>query len=456
MTQALQFILALLLLVITHEAGHFLFARLFGVRVEKFYVFFNPWLSLFQAKKYDGKWHFRFLHRSATDKNEDEWHKHPEKTEWGIGWLPLGGYCKIAGMIDESLDENVTKQHVFQPWEYQGVSPYKRLPIITGGVLVNFFSALLIYAAIFFTWGSSELPIQNITTGFEFSPTALKAGFQNGDRLVKSNGEYLENYDEHTLRTLLKAQTVVVSRNGQYHTISLPEDFDEEIIANKEFFLTPILPFVVDSVMTGAPADGILQKGDSLIALNGKTQHSFTAFKHAFTSSPNNKFCLTFVRQDSARTTEIQTDSIGHIGVIPYGYNRFFHIVKKEYSVIGALTAGVTEGVKTLSGYVSDFRYLFSDNGYKNLGGFASIGSMFSSVWNWQWFWSMTALLAIILAFMNILPIPGLDGGHLFFLLYEIFTGRKPSTGCLVTAQYIGMFLILMLFILANLNDFMR
>lgn len=453
MIQALQFILALLLLVITHEAGHLLFARLFGVRVDKFYVFFNPGFSLFQAKKFDGKYHFRFFQKSNPT---DEWSKHPEHTEWGIGWLPLGGYCKIAGMIDESFDDNAIKPHKFEKWEYLGISPYKRIPIITGGVLVNFLSAILIYGAILFFWGQSYLPINKVSTGFEYSATAQKIGFQNGDIPLMADGKELHNFDEQTLRAVLKAQTATVRRHDGVHTISLPDDFGQEVIANKEFLFRPILPFVIDSVLPNSPADGKLHPGDSLIALNGVSLPSFHSFKQEFSKSAQRSFAITLQRGQDSLITELTTDSAGHIGVIPFGYGHYFTFQTDTFSLPQSFTKGISLGVTTLAGYISDFRYLFSDQGYKNLGGFASIGSLFAPVWDWHSFWSMTAMLAVILAFMNILPIPALDGGHLLFLFYEILTGKKPSPEFLIRAQTIGMIILLTLFFMANINDFLR
>lgn len=417
-------------------------------------MFFNPGLSLFQAKKFNGKYHFRFFQRGK--KTDDEWQRHPKNTEWGLGWLPLGGYCKIAGMIDESLDENVIKQRNFKKWEYLGVSPYKRIPIITGGVLVNFLSAILIYALILFYWGQSSLPLENITSGFEYSATALKAGFQNGDRLVKADGETLYDFDERTLRKLLKAQTATVVREDGEHTISLPDHFGQEIIDNREFLFRPILPFVIDSVLSHTPADGVLRNGDSLTALNGKNFVSFYDFKQQVTESPQTNISIQYYRNGIIREATLTTDSLGHIGVIPYNFTRYFSYQTDSFTLSEAFGKGVTLGFSMLGGYISDFRYLFTKEGYKNLGGFASIGSLFAPVWDWQLFWSMTAMLAIILAFMNILPIPALDGGHLLFLIYEIITGKKPSPEFLVRAQTIGMILLLLLFFIANLNDFLR
>lgn len=462
--KALQLIFSLSLLVMAHEFGHLFFSKLFKVRVEKFYLFFNPSFSLFRARKYNGRWHFRFLARNGempedgnTDQlSDDDWRKHPEHTEWGIGWLPLGGYCKIAGMVDESIDKDQLK-HEPKPWEYRAVSTWKRLPIITGGVLVNFILAFVLYAAVLFAWGEQYIPMDGFTKGYDFSQTALQYGFKNGDVLCKADGEELGPLDDINLRKILDAKQVSIVRGGKETVINLPEGFGKKIVFSKEMFATPILPFVADSVIASMPADraGII-KGDSIVAFNGHALNSFMPFADSLKAYAGKEVKIGFMRKGRLHTVTVLTTLEGQVGVYPAMFSSFYKVTDKRYTVLSSVPAGIRLAINKLTGYVSDFKYLFSKEGAQSLGGFASMGSLYSPVWDWQSLWEMTAFLSIILAFMNILPIPALDGGHLLFLLYEMVTGKKPSQKFLIKAQYAGMLLLLALMIFANLNDFFR
>ena len=437
--RALQLIMSLSLLVIIHEGGHFLFARLFKTRVEKFCLFFDPWFTLFKFKP----------------KNSE--------TEYGIGWLPLGGYVKIAGMIDESMDTEQMKQPM-QPWEFRAKPAWQRLLIMIGGVLFNFLLALFIYSMILFAWGDEYVPLQKAPLGMDFNETAKSIGFRDGDILVSADGVPFERYGGDMLTSIVDARQVSVSRNGQEVSVYIPEDMMERLLADSVRFASFRYPFVIDSIMPGQPAAlAGLQPGDSITQLDGRNIAYFD-FKEemlnrqkAANDSTSRLLTLTYVRAGVADTVKLTTDSLYQIGVAAsLQTNKLLPVVKKEYSFFASIPAGVTLGVNTLKGYVSQMKYLFSKEGAKQLGGFGTIGSIFPATWDWYQFWYMTAFLSIILAFMNILPIPALDGGHVLFLIYEIVARRKPSDKFMERAQMVGMFLLFGLLIWANFNDVLR
>ena len=437
--RALQLIMSLSLLVIIHEGGHFLFARLFKTRVEKFCLFFDPWFTLFKFKP----------------KNSE--------TEYGIGWLPLGGYVKIAGMIDESMDTEQMKQPM-QPWEFRAKPAWQRLLIMIGGVLFNFLLALFIYSMILFAWGDEYVPLQKAPLGMDFNETAKAIGFRDGDILVSADGVPFERYGGDMLTSIVDARQVSVLRNGQEVSVYIPEDMMERLLADSVRFASFRYPFVIDSIMPGQPAAlAGLQPGDSITQLDGRNIAYFD-FKEemlnrqkAANDSTSRLLTLTYVRAGVADTVKLTTDSLYQIGVAAsLQTNKLLPVVKKEYSFFASIPAGVTLGVNTLKGYVSQMKYLFSKEGAKQLGGFGTIGSIFPATWDWYQFWYMTAFLSIILAFMNILPIPALDGGHVLFLIYEIVARRKPSDKFMERAQMAGMFLLFGLLIWANFNDVLR
>lgn len=437
--RALQLIMSLSLLVIIHEGGHFLFARLFKTRVEKFCLFFDPWFTLFKFKP----------------KNSE--------TEYGIGWLPLGGYVKIAGMIDESMDTEQMKQPV-QPWEFRAKPAWQRLLIMVGGVLFNFLLALFIYSMILFTWGDEYVPLQKAPLGMDFNETAKAIGFRDGDILVSADGVPFERYGGDMLTSIVDARQVTVLRDGQEASVYIPEDMMERLLADSVRFASFRYPFVIDSIMPGQPAAlAGLQPGDSITQLDGRNIAYFD-FKEemqnrqkAADDSIGHLLTLTYVRAGVADTVTLTADSLYQIGIAAsLQTNKLLPVVKKEYSFFASIPAGVTLGVNTLKGYVSQMKYLFSKEGAKQLGGFGTIGSIFPATWDWYQFWYMTAFLSIILAFMNILPIPALDGGHVLFLIYEIVARRKPSDKFMERAQMVGMFLLFGLLIWANFNDILR
>lgn len=437
--RALQLIMSLSLLVIIHEGGHFLFARLFKTRVEKFCLFFDPWFTLFKFKP----------------KNSE--------TEYGIGWLPLGGYVKIAGMIDESMDTEQMKQPV-QPWEFRAKPAWQRLLIMVGGVLFNFLLALFIYSMILFTWGDEYVPLQKAPLGMDFNETAKAIGFRDGDILVSADGVPFERYGGDMLTSIVDARQVTVLHDGQEASVYIPEDMMERLLADSVRFASFRYPFVIDSIMPGQPAAlAGLQPGDSITQLDGRNIAYFD-FKEemqnrqkAADDNTGRLLTLTYVRAGVADTVTLTADSLYQIGIAAsLQTNKLLPVVKKEYSFFASIPAGVTLGVNTLKGYVSQMKYLFSKEGAKQLGGFGTIGSIFPATWDWYQFWYMTAFLSIILAFMNILPIPALDGGHVLFLIYEIVARRKPSDKFMERAQMVGMFLLFGLLIWANFNDILR
>ena len=462
--KALQFMLAISLLVLLHEGGHFFFSKLFGVRVEKFYLFFDPWFSLFKFKP----------------KKSD--------TTYGIGWLPLRGYCKISGMIDESMDTEQMKQPA-QPYEFRSKPAWQRLLIMIGGVLVNFLLALFIYAMCLFTWGEDYVRPKDMAQGMLFNKEAKALGFQDHDILVGTNLGEFKDAKADMYRGLANATEVYVIRDGKQLTINTPGDLDLlSMLKNVPMFVQPYIPAVVDSVSPKSAAERMgLQKSDRILSLNGKQIDSFSAFTYEAGRSTDMFTCaqthadtvkalaavLTVERQVEGKTDTLtlkgQFDAVSAGGFSPLskgepmrlvlGYmpqQPQYKVTHIDYGFFESFPAGVKYGCKVLSGYVGDMKYLFSAEGAKSLGGFGAIGSLFPSQWDWHSFWLMTAFLSIILAFMNILPIPALDGGHVLFLLYEMIARRKPSENFMIYAEYIGIGVLLLLMVMANLNDILR
>lgn len=456
--------LAISLLVLLHEGGHFFFSKLFGVRVEKFYLFFDPWFSLFKFKP----------------KKSD--------TTYGIGWLPLGGYCKISGMIDESMDTEQMKQPA-QPYEFRSKPAWQRLLIMIGGVLVNFLLALFIYAMCLFTWGEDYIRPKDMAQGMLFNKEAKALGFQDHDILVGTNLGEFKDAKADMYRGLANATEVYVIRDGKQLTINTPGDLDLlSMLKNVPMFVQPYVPAVVDSVSPKSAAERMgLQKSDRILSLNGKQIDSFSAFTYEAGRSTDMFTCaqthadtvkalaavLTVERQVEGKTDTLtlkgQFDAVSAGGFSPLskgepmrlvlGYmpqQPQYKVTHIDYGFFESFPAGVKYGCKVLSGYVGDMKYLFSAEGAKSLGGFGAIGSLFPSQWDWHSFWLMTAFLSIILAFMNILPIPALDGGHVLFLLYEMIARRKPSENFMIYAEYIGIGVLLLLMVMANLNDILR
>ncbi|MEE0909330.1 MAG: RIP metalloprotease RseP [Bacteroidales bacterium] len=451
----LALILSLSFLVFIHELGHFLFARLFKTRVEQFYLFFNPYFSLIRAKRYNGKWHFSFFSRQAPE----EFAEHPDKTEWGLGWLPFGGYCSIAGMIDESNTSADSLASEPQPWEYRSKKAWQRLLIVLGGVLMNFIGAIVIFAGILFTWGKETLPLQNVTQGYDYVEVALKGGFQNGDIITKVEGKEVHQLSDALEQILLDdTRQVSVLRNGVEETITLPQDFAKQMLASgAKQFATPRFPFVIDNFVIGSAAEKAGMKvGDSITALNGVKTLAFSDFVKEIENKKGQKIDITYYRQGKENIATIQLGADGKIGAACKNPALIYKTEKTEYNIFESIPAGIVLGCETLVSYVKQFKLVFTKEGASQLGGFGAIGSMFPETWNWALFWNMTAFLSIILAFMNILPIPALDGGHVMFTLWEMITGKKPGDKFMARAQTIGMAILFALLIYANGNDLYR
>ena len=436
LVKALQLILSLSILVLVHEFGHFIFARIFKVRVEKFYLFFDPWFSIFKFKP----------------KNSD--------TEYGVGWLPLGGYCKISGMIDESMDKEAMAQPP-KPYEFRSKPAGQRLMIMVAGVLFNFLLALFIYSMVLFTWGDTFLPLKNVKAGMDYSETFHNVGFQDGDILLKADDTELERFGEDCFRRVLNAQTVTVLRGGVETVIPIPEDMAQRVMRDKKGFASYRFPMVVrelgktESGESPAAVAG-LQPGDSIVSINGIVTPSFYEVGEVLAQNKDKDVLVGFYRAGIPQTLTLHTDTAGKMGIYSVSPFDMYQTVTRKYGFFESFPTGVMLGVNTLKGYVSDMKYVFTKEGASSLGGFGTIGSLFPAEWDWHSFWMKTAFLSIILAFMNILPIPALDGGHAMFLLYEVIARRKPSDKFLEYAQVTGMFLLFALLIYANGNDIFR
>lgn len=427
--KAIQLLLSLSILVAVHEFGHFIFARIFKVRVEKFYLFFDPWFSLFKYKP----------------KNSD--------TEYGIGWLPLGGYCKISGMIDESMDKEQMAKPA-EPYEFRAKPAGQRLMIMIAGVVFNFILALFIYSMVLFTWGDSYIPLNKMNMGMYYSETAKQVGFQDGDQLVAVDGVVQDRFNPEVFA---KAAEITINRNGEQIRIIMPEDFIQRMMRDKKGFAGLRYPMVVEAVSEDmAAAKAGIQANDSIISINGKSTPTFEEVAELFAENKGEAVEVGFIRTGTTQSLSVTTDSLGRIGVFVRSPAALYGIAQTNYGFFESFPAGVSKGVNTLKGYVTDMKYVFTKEGAASLGGFGTIGGMFPASFDWQVFWERTAFLSIILAFMNILPIPALDGGHVMFLLYEVIARRKPSDKFMEYAQLTGMFLLFGLLLYANGNDLFR
>ncbi|MDL2323003.1 RIP metalloprotease RseP [Bacteroidales bacterium OttesenSCG-928-A17] len=426
-----QLVLSLSILVIVHEFGHFLFSKLFKVRVEKFYLFFNPWFTVFKFKPKGSE------------------------TEYGMGWLPLGGYVKISGMIDESMDREAMAEEP-KPWEFRTKPAWQRLLIMVGGVLMNFLLAFFIYAMMVLTWGEEYLPIKNVKMGYTFNELTLKAGFQNGDIPLTADGVELGRMSGKTLMTIVDAKEITVLRDGEIVSIQLPANFNKILFEEEDNFI-PRYPFVIGSVNGRSPAKKAgLEEGDSIVGVNEATDLGIYEIQKLLAENKEKEITLTLFRNGQEKSIAVTPDENGKLGVALVPFNKLYETVRTKYNFFTAFPAGVRIGVETIKTYLGQFKYIFTKEGAQSLGGFGTIANIFPGKWNWADFWNMTAFLSIILGVMNLLPIPALDGGHVMFLLYEVVSGRKPNEKFMEYAQIAGMLFLIALLIYANGNDIFR
>ena len=430
--KAAQFFLSLSFLIVLHELGHYIPAKLFKTRVEKFYLFFDPYFSLFKKKIGD--------------------------TEYGIGWLPLGGYVKISGMVDESMDKEQMKMEP-KPWEFRSKPAWQRLIIMIGGVTVNLLLAMGIYAMILYTWGDEYLKTENAKYGIECSELAEEEGFRNGDKIRTIDGVYYENFADIPEALILSgASEVIVDRKGAQASIDIPANLVELFIEKKEQtgFIGIAWPYIAQRFEKGSVAQSAgVKEGDQLIALNGEEALYFSDYIRRLPTMANQEITLTVLRRLDTLNFTMNMGTTPKLGVYYVPPTELIEYDQREYGFIESFPAGTQMALDKLNSYVQQFKLILNPEtgAWKGLGGFITMGKQFKPQWDWKHFWNFTAFLSIILAFMNILPIPALDGGHVMFLLGEIITGRKPSDKLLENAQVAGFIILMGLLLLANGND---
>lgn len=481
--KALQLIAALGLLIALHEGGHYVAAKIFKVRVEKFYLFFDWKFSLFST--YSNWW--RKLTRKAPVKKKENGEYEYEGTEYGIGWIPLGGYVKISGMVDESSFNEDDSQKSFwkqlpqlmkniiiknedvkgEPWEFRTRPAWQRLIIMLGGIIVNFLTAFFIYAMVLFTWGESYVKSEDMTYGMKFSEQAKADGFRDGDIIIKTDNEQVESWNTSVLQDMSNAKTVTVLRQGKEVVINMPAGMSLLDMIEQPLYANLRAPLCIDSILPGTPAEEIgLKKTDHINAINGIAVKDFNDFQNSLIARqkalPENANFgdslkarqITLLINDSVNKAVTLTPefTLGFANAMPYHDK----ITTKTYGFFESFPAGVKYGIETLTSYVDQMKYLFTKKGARQVGGFISIGNIFPDAWNWQKFWLLTAFLSIALGFMNVLPIPALDGGHALFAFFELVTRKRLNDNFLMVVQYFGMYILLAIMVLAQLNDVLR
>jgi regulator of sigma E protease len=428
--RAAQLILSLSILVVLHELGHYIPAKLFKTRVEKFYLFFDPWFSLFKKKVGD--------------------------TEWGIGWLPLGGYVKIAGMVDESMDKEQLKEPA-KPWEFRSKPAWQRLIIMIGGVTVNLILGMFIYAMVVYGYGEKVLKTNDLKYGYTFHEMFEPYGLKNGDIVLEMDGVKVENAMDVNKEIFLRNKRVLKVKHpdGSISTVKLPAEIHKEMFQKDGFMsFQPRVPIVIDSVVPNSgAAQAKLTKEDKIVSINGKPAAFFDELQVVLSKNKNKNIELGIQSGDSVELRTARVDSLGRLGFIPGDVRDILKITDVKYGFFASFSHGISKGWWTVKDYMAQFQFVFTKKGASSMGGFGSIGKMFPTTWNWQIFWLNTAFISIVLAFMNILPIPALDGGHVVFLLYEIITGKEAPQKVLEYAQYVGFILLLGLLLYANGND---
>lgn len=433
--KAAQLILSLSLLVIIHEFGHFMFARFFKTRVEKFYLFFDPWFSLFKVKK--------------------------GETEYGVGWLPLGGYVKISGMIDESMDKEAMKLPP-QPYEFRSKKSWQRLLIMVGGVVMNFILAFVVYIGVLYAWGEQYLPTANVKYGIEVDSVGMQIGLQNGDKILSVDNMQVENFRKIIPTVILdKAHAIQVERNGQKVDVEISDE-DLALLIKSKGVLSYRIPFdyKIAKFAKDSPAkEAGLKVGDQILGMDSLKFEYNDQFRTALRERVGKTISLNVQREGKEMNFSMVVPETAALGIgLDLQLDKLFELKTIEYSLIQSIPAGIDRGISTISDYLKQFKLIFSPKtkAYESLGGFIAIGNIFPGAWNWYDFWNMTAFLSIILGVMNLLPIPALDGGHVIFLLFEMITGRKPGDKFLEYAQIAGMVLLLTLVLYANGNDIFK
>ncbi|HAX96140.1 MAG TPA: RIP metalloprotease RseP [Prolixibacteraceae bacterium] len=435
LVKAAQLILSLSILVVLHEFGHYMFARLFKTRVEKFYLFFDPWFSLFKVKKGD--------------------------TEYGIGWVPLGGYVKISGMIDESMDKEAMKLPP-QPWEFRSKPAWQRLLIMVGGVTMNFLFAIIVYAGVLYVWGEQYLPNDNVKYGVVVGDTGEQLGFRNGDKILSIDNNRIEDFSKIVPTIVLDhASSVQVERDGQKMDIPITTEDFALLLKSKGVF-APRYPFefVIGGFAKESPGEkaGLLAD-DKIVSVDGQEFVWWDEFQSYLDGKKGQSIVVGVLRNGQPTDFTVQLGQEGIIGIAnKQQFTDVFELKTIRYGLFASIPAGISKGVQTTKDYLKQFKLFLmpETKAYESLGGFITIGSIFPGTWNWEAFWLMTAFISIILAIMNLLPIPALDGGHVMFLFFEMISGRKPGEKFMEYAQIAGMVILLGLVLFANANDVIK
>ena len=480
--KAAQLILAFVILVTIHEFGHYLFARIYGMRVDRFYLFFNPWFSIAKydprkgtlqliawtkkkKKVVDGKEIEEEEPRALTTLRVGKPHPAVEgqkpgwrDTLYGLGWLPLGGYCSIAGMVDETTDaEQLAKEP--ESWEFRAKKPFPRLMVMVAGVLFNFLLAIIIYIGIAWCWGDRVVQYRDTYEGFDYVEQLEKAGFKKGDIPLALNGKALDALDDKAPWEMIQdgAKVTVLRNHADTVQIVIPDGTLESLAQLEGPAMAPRFPVAIADVVSGeAAVKAGIKAGDRIVKVNNDTTPAFSDLTPLLVKNAGKDVTLTVLRGDESFTTTCHVNDDGKIGIQLKPIDEIYPVQEVKYGALQAVPKGIGDGVDRLVTYVSSLKLLFTKSGAQSLGGFGAIGNLYPDSWNWYSFWQITAFLSVILAFMNILPIPALDGGHVVFVLWEIITRRKPSIKVLEYAQMIGMAFLFLLLIYANANDIYR